>query len=90
MARLRRLRRFRRWWPIPAAVFLALFAYAAWPGRSTFTIGPETTYITDPRDAHGLVDYQTALNDRLGRGVTPETNANVLIWKALGPRPEGG
>src|SRR5207237_9049582 len=28
------------------------------------------------------------LNERMRRGVTPENNANVLIWKALGPRPE--
>src|SRR5262249_45457531 len=24
------------------------------------------------------------------KGVTPANNANVLLWKALGPRPEGG
>src|SRR5262249_26905829 len=36
------------------------------------------------------IDYESALNDRLGKGVTPERNANFLLWKALGPRPEGG
>jgi hypothetical protein len=35
-------------------------------------------------------NYEAALNDKLAAGVTPETNANVLLWKALGPRPEGG
>src|SRR2546423_1468368 len=71
-------------------VILALFIYAAWPGHSTFTISPETTYITEPLDAQGYPDYVTALNQRLSQGVTPENNANVLIWKALGPHPEGG
>jgi hypothetical protein len=53
-------------------------------------IGKDTTYITEPFDHEGFLDYQAALNDRLGKGVTPENNANVLIWKAIGPTPEGG
>lgn len=36
------------------------------------------------------VDYEAELNDKLGKGVTPETNANVPLWRAFGPRPEGG
>src|SRR5262245_6181014 len=43
-----------------------------------------------PADKDGNVDYEAALNDRLGKGVTPEKNANALLWKALGPTPEGG
>jgi hypothetical protein len=81
--------RLRRWWPVLAGVLLALLIYAAWPGRSTFTVGKETTYITEPLDANGHPDYQAALNERLREGVTPETNANVLLWQAMGPRPEG-
>src|SRR5262245_38238195 len=69
--------------------FLLVFLYAAWPGSSTFTVSPETTYVTGPLDKHGYVDYATALNERLSKGITPENNANVLIWKALGPHPEG-
>ncbi len=53
-------------------------------------IGKETTYITEPVDKDGFLDYQTALNERLGKGITPERNANVLLWKAIGPTPEGG
>src|SRR5271170_1831518 len=53
-------------------------------------LGKETTYITEPLDKDGYLDYEAALNDRLGKGITPENNANVLIWKALGPRPDGG
>src|SRR5438128_12034498 len=57
--------------------------------RGTFTISKETTYVTGPLDKDGYIDYAAALNERLSKGVTPENNANVLIWKAIGPRPEG-
>jgi hypothetical protein len=57
--------------------------------RGKFTIGKETTYVTGPLDNDGYVDYAAALNERLGKGVTPANNANVLLWKALGPHPEG-
>jgi hypothetical protein len=85
-----RLRRLRRWWPALPVAFVALLAYAAWPGRVTYTVSPETTYVTGPLDAQGFVDYPTALNERMRQGISPDENANVLIWKALGPRPEGG
>src|SRR5262249_24985427 len=49
-----------------------------------------TTYVTGPADEEGFVDYQTALNARLGAGIAPENNANVLIVQALGPHPERG
>jgi hypothetical protein len=55
-----------------------------------FPVGKETTYVTGPLDREGYIDYEAALNNRLGKGVTPETNANVLLWKAFGPTPEGG
>jgi hypothetical protein len=43
-----------------------------------------------PPGAPATADYEAELNDRLGKGVTPERNAVVLLWKALGPTPEGG
>jgi hypothetical protein len=58
--------------------------------KPNFTVSKETTHLVGPLDRDGYVDYVAALNERLGKGVTPETNANVLIWKALGPRPQGG
>jgi hypothetical protein len=57
--------------------------------RLKFTPGKETTYVTGPRDADGRIDYAFALNERLRRGVTPASNANVVLWQAFGPRPEG-
>lgn len=58
--------------------------------KRNFTISKETTYVTGPFDKDGRIDYAAALSERIGKGVTAETNANVMIWKALGPKPEGG
>ncbi len=55
-----------------------------------FPIGKETTVAVGPLDKNGYVDYEAALNERMGKGITPEKNANVLLWKAFGPRPVGG
>ena len=48
------------------------------------TISKETTYITEPLRADGYPDYITALNQRASKGVTPENNAAVIFWKAMG------
>jgi hypothetical protein len=85
-----RLRRARRWWPAIPVVVIVLLIYAAWPGRSTYTVSEQTTLVTDHVDPQGLIDYPTALNERMSKGVKPENNAKVLIWQALGPHPERG
>jgi hypothetical protein len=69
---------------------LLLVCAADEPPESKVPVGKETTYATGPIDKHGYIDYEAALNERLGKGITPEKNANVLLWKALGPAPEGG
>jgi hypothetical protein len=53
--------------------------------RVLVTISKETTYITEPLRADGYPDYVAALNERMSKGVTPDNNAAVLFWKALGP-----
>jgi hypothetical protein len=55
-----------------------------------FTLGKDTTVITEPLTADGYLDYETALNDRLRGKVTPDTNAVVGLFAATGPKPEGG
>jgi hypothetical protein len=55
----------------------------------TFTIGKSTTLVTGPVEADGHIDYAAALNERLSKGVKPEDNAAVAIWKVLGPNPAG-
>jgi hypothetical protein len=62
---------------------------AAKKHRGKFTISKETTYVIGPLDKDGYIDYAAALNEILGKGVTPENNANVLLWKAIGPHPQG-
>src|SRR5262245_32819830 len=59
------------------------------PAKPKITVGKETTYVTGPLDKEGYVDYVAALNQRLSKGVTPENNANILLWKSFGPKPEG-
>lgn len=49
------------------------------------TVSKETTHVTAPLRPDGTVDYAAALNERFGRGVTPENNAVVLLWQAAGP-----
>ena len=67
------------------AGFLALLA-AAWGAWLVFgpsgpprpiTIGKATTFVTGPLEDNGDVDFEAALNDRLGEGVTPDANAVV-------------
>jgi hypothetical protein len=57
--------------------------------EAKFPLSKETTYFVGPLDKDGYIDYEAALNERLGKGITAESNANVLIWHALGPVPEG-
>lgn len=57
--------------------------------KAKFTISKETTFVLGPVDKDGYIDYAAALNERLRQGVTPENNANVLLWQAFGPKPEG-
>src|SRR5262245_14343689 len=57
--------------------------------KGKWTVSKETTYVTEPLDKDGYIDYAAALNERLRQGVTPANNANVLLWKAIGPHPEG-
>ena len=49
------------------------------------TISKETTYITEPLRPDGYPDYVAALNRRQSDGVTPENNAVVPFFRAMGP-----
>lgn len=87
---------------LPGAIMLAALALAgatAQPPQKSkqdsqkrkakFTVSKETTYLLGPLDKHGYIDYAAAVNERQHRGVTPASNANVLLWQAFGPRPFG-
>jgi hypothetical protein len=57
----------------------------ATPARPKITVSKETTYITAPLLPDGYPDYFSALNEICGAGVTPENNAAVAFWQAVGP-----
>ncbi len=48
----------------------------------------EFTRVTKHRTKDGLPDYAAALNEHFGQGVKPEENGAVLLYEALGPKPE--
>jgi hypothetical protein len=54
-----------------------------WP---KVVVSKETTYFTGPLRKDGGVDYVAALNRRCSKGVTPENNAAVALWQAVGPK----
>ena len=54
-----------------------------------FTLAKDTTFVTEPLDAEGYIDYEAALNKQLKGTSTPETNAVVLLVKCFGPKPDG-
>jgi hypothetical protein len=56
------------------------------PSRPRITVSKETTYITAPLLPDGYPDYISALNEISGKGVTPENNAAVAFWRAVGPK----
>ena len=53
--------------------------------KISFTISKETTCIVEPLDKDGYPDYIAAINQRCRKGVTPENNAAVFFWRAMGP-----
>ena len=74
-------------WSLPW-IWLAVRVGAGLAGlrpSGRITISDETTRVTEPIGNDGYVDYFRALNERIGEGATPENNAVVLLWKALGP-----
>ena len=54
--------------------------------RPKITISKETTYITEPLRADGCVDYVAAVKRHCSEGVTPENNAAIPFWQAVGPK----
>lgn len=53
------------------------------------TICKETTHFTEPLRDDGTVNYLEAVNRLFSKDVTPENNACVLLYQAMGPSPEG-
>jgi len=69
--------------PKPASDYETYQKAWHWP---KVKISKETTYFTEPLRPDGGVDYVAALNRLYSKGVTPENNAAVAIWQAIGPK----
>lgn len=54
-----------------------------------YKLGPDTTFVMGPLDKDGYINFEAAVNERLRGKITPETNANVLLWQAIGPKNIG-
>lgn len=78
-------RRWRSWLIRLLLAGIAIAIYLAIPGKITYTVGPETTVITEPAEADGWIDFSKAVNDKVGNGITPDTNAMALLVNAFGP-----
>ena len=83
------------WWTtligtVVLIVGFGLYQFIDWTGgKPNLTPSRETTYLLGPIDDEGYIQYDVALNNIMSEGITPETNANVMLWQALGPHPEG-
>jgi hypothetical protein len=49
----------------------------------------EITRVTKHKTKAGLPDYAAAINEHFAAGVKPEENGAILLYEALGPKPEG-
>jgi hypothetical protein len=83
-----------RWILVVVSLFLLLVAACILKIVSMhgghITVSKETTYLTGPVRPDGSIDYLAGVNQRTSEGVTPENNASVLFWQALGPKDIGG
>ncbi len=64
-------------------------AVAGDPPRAAVKPAADTTVALGPVDKDGFIDYEHALNERMRGKITPESNAVVLLFAAIGPKPEG-
>jgi hypothetical protein len=53
--------------------------------KPRITISKGTTFLLGPVDDEGYLDALEAVNQRASKGVTPESNAAVLLQEAFGP-----
>ena len=74
------------WLAAATLLLLAWFCWQLFGPNPPLRISKETTFITTPLGPDGLPDYFEYLRRISRRDVTPENNAAVLIWQALGPK----
>ena len=62
---------------------IAALGVGAGKPKRPITISKQTTYLVQPLDRDGYVDYLAALNHLDSQGVTPENNAGILLVRAM-------
>jgi hypothetical protein len=65
-------------------ICVGLFLYQLLGPDPAIVVSKETSYITSLLDENGMPDYEAYWMQQASEGVTPENNAAVLIWRALG------
>jgi hypothetical protein len=71
---------------MPATASAPASEPASVPTKVKITISRETTYLLGPVNPDGTINYCQAVKDRLAKGVTPENNAVIPLFKAFGPK----
>jgi hypothetical protein len=73
-------------WPFLAALLFSIALCGhLFAQEVPLKVSRETTYITQPLDPDGLPDYEQYVWNQQKQGVTPESNAAVLLWQAMWP-----
>lgn len=70
---------------VGVAIAVKVFVYPPLPDEPRISVSKETTFLTEPLDEDGFPDYIAAVNRRHSKGVTPENNTAVLLFRAYGP-----
>lgn len=52
---------------------------------SRLMVGPATTVVSGPLKPDGSINFEAAVNARMAHGVTPDSNAMLLLDRAFGP-----
>lgn len=70
--------------PAAFVLFGVLFWFVAGPSRPT-VVSQQTTYLTTPLLASGLVDYERGMLEMQSAGIRPEENAAIPLVQAMWP-----
>ena len=67
---------------------MAFRLFQALRPNAKLIVGRDTTFVDSPLDENGVPDFARAFDERLSKGVKPESNGAVELWQAMGPQDE--
>lgn len=65
-------------------LIVGMFAFMLFGPSVPIVVSTKTTYLTEPLDKYGRVDYFEAVRREQKKGITVDNNAAVLLWQAWG------